>query len=200
MLSGLPSFFSTVFLKELYPTPASKGTSGIDSLPEEPGEGGASEVNGLQKVLEEANIKLASVATDIRGVSARAMLWAIVRGPAEAEALAELARGQLREKRGSLEKALYGPVKGYHRFLLAEQLAHLEYLKEALGRVSVEIEERLGPFEEELALLESIPGVGRRTAEVLLAEVGVELERFPTARHLASWAMPWEQRKWRQTL
>lgn len=148
----------------------------------------ASEVNRLQKVLEDANIKLASVASDITGVSARAMLQALVGGSQDPEGLAQLARGRLREKRGELVQALEGRVTAHHRFLLAEQLAHLDYLEEAIERVSKEIEGRLHPFEEELARLESIPGVGRGTAEVLLAEVGPRLERFPSTRHLASWA------------
>ena len=148
----------------------------------------ASEVNRVQKVLEDANIKLASVVTDIKGVSARAMLQAIVGGAKDPKALAHLARGRLKEKLPELERALAGRVTAHHRFLLAEQLAHLEYLEETIERLDTEVEARLRPFHKELARVASIPGMGRRTAEVLLAEVGTDLERFPTSRHLASWA------------
>jgi len=148
----------------------------------------ASEVNRLQKVLEDANIKLGSVVADISGVSARGMLRAIIGGEKAPEKLAGLARGRLKERREELEQALSGIVREHHRFLLAEQLAHLDYLEEAIERVSAEIERRLGPFEEEIAYLRTIPGVGRRTAETLLAEVGGDVSRFPTSGHLASWA------------
>jgi transposase len=148
----------------------------------------AREINRVQKVLEDANIKLASVVTEMTGVSALAMVQAIIGGTEDPEALAGLARGRLKAKRSELERALAGRVTTHHRFLLAEQLAHMEFLEEAIGRVSAEIERRLRPFEEDIARLDSIPGVSRRTAEVLLAEVGNDLQRFPTSRHLASWA------------
>jgi len=148
----------------------------------------ASEVNRLQKVLEDANIKLASVATDIMGVSPRAMLQAIIEGTEDAEVLSQLARGRMRVKRQELQRALAGLVTDHHRFMLAEQLAHLEFMDEAIKRVDAEVEARLRPFQEELACLDSIPGIGLRTAQMLLAEVGTALDRFPTSRHLASWA------------
>src|SRR5258707_11441274 len=148
----------------------------------------ANEVNRLQKVLEGANIKLASVATDILGKSGRDMLEALVGGASDSALLAQLARGRLREKLPQLEQALAGQFGAHHRFLLAQQLAHIDFLDASLERVSTEIAERVGPFEAEVARLQSIPGVGQRTAEVLAAEVGVDLTRFPTARHLASWA------------
>ena len=131
----------------------------------------ASEVNRLQKVLEDANIKLASVVTDITGVSARSMLEAIVGGAEDPEALTQLARRRLRQKLQELRRALEGRVTNHHRFILTEQLAHLDFLEEATERVSVEIKARLSPFHVELRCLDSIPGVGQRTAEVLLAEV-----------------------------
>jgi transposase len=148
----------------------------------------ANEVNRLQKVLEGANIKLASVATDILGKSGRDMLEALVGGASDSALLAQLARGRLREKLPQLEQALAGQFGTHHRFLLAQQLAHIDFLDASLERVSTEIAERVRPFEAEVARLQSIPGVGRRTAEVLVAEIGVDLTRFPTARHLASWA------------
>jgi len=148
----------------------------------------ATEVNRLQKTLEGANLKLASVATDILGVSGRAILEAVAAGESEAAVLAGLARGRLREKRTELERALAGQVKPHHRLLIAEHLEHIGYLNEAIARVSREIEERLRPFEDSLARLQTVPGVGLRTAEVLMAEVGTDMSRFPSHRHLASWA------------
>jgi transposase len=153
----------------------------------------ANEVNRLQKVLEGANIKLASVATDILGKSGRDMLEALVGGASDGALLAQLARGRLREKLPQLEQALAGQFGAHHRFLLAQQLAaqqlaHSDFLDASRERVSTESAKRVRPFEAEVARLQSIPGVGRRTAEVLVAEMGVDLTRFPTARHLASWA------------
>ena len=139
-------------------------------------------------MLEDANIKLASVVTDITGVSARSMLEAIVGGSEDSEALAQLARKRLRQKLQELQKALEGRVPDHHRFILAEQLAHLDFLEEAIERVSMEIRARLSPCHEELRCLDSIPGVRLRTAEVLLAEVETSMERFPAPGHLASWA------------
>lgn len=145
-------------------------------------------VQRIQKVLEGANIKLASVATDVMGVSSRAMLEALLRGQTDPAVLADLAKGRLREKRPQLERALAGVVRPHQQFLLAEHLGHLDYLEEAIARVSAQVEERLRPFEAEIQLLDTIPGVNRRVAEVLLAEIGTDLVRFPTAQHLASWA------------
>jgi transposase len=148
----------------------------------------AAEVNRLQKTLEGANIKLASVATDIMGASGRAMLAALVAGTTDAQTLAELAKGRLREKLPDLERALTGQMAAHQRFLLAQQLAHIDFLGSTIDRVSAEIAERLRHFEATLARLDTIPGVGRRIAEVLVAEIGADMTRFPTSRHLASWA------------
>ncbi len=148
----------------------------------------AAEINRIQKVLEGANIKLASVASDVLGASGRAMLEAIIGGTTDPATLADLARGRLREKRPALERALQGCVGPHQRFLLAEQLCHLDALDESIARVSAEIAERLRPFEAELERLDSIPGVGRQTAEAILAEIGTDMSRFPSAEHLASWA------------
>jgi transposase len=148
----------------------------------------ATEVNRLQKVLEGANIKLASVATDLLGKSGRDILEALVGGTTESTVLAQLARGRMREKIPQLEHALVGQFSAHHRFLIAQQLAHIDFLDAALERVSAEIGERLRPFEPQMERVQTIPGVGRRTAEVLVAEIGTDLTRFPSARHLASWA------------
>jgi len=148
----------------------------------------AAEVNRLQKTLEGANIKLAAVATDIAGKSGRQMVAALVGGTTDPAALADLAKGRMREKLPALERALAGSVGPHQRFLLAEQLAHVEYLDASIDRVSREIQERLRPDEDAIARLVTIPGVARRTAEVLVAEIGTDMRQFPTARHLASWA------------
>ena len=144
--------------------------------------------NRLQKVLEDANIKLAGVVTDIQGVSAWAMLQAIVEGNTDPEAMANLAKGLLRKKRPQLVSALSGRVKPHHRFLIAEHLSQIEYLEEAIQRIGAEVEERLRPFELQVKRLDSIPGISRQIAEVLLAEIGWDMSRFPTDKHLASWA------------
>ena len=145
-------------------------------------------INRLQKVLEEANIKLASVVSDIHGVSARRMLEALVAGETDTEQLAGLAKGRLKDKHGQLVQALSGRLKPHQSFLIAEHLAQIDYLEGAIERLSHQIEERLRPFEQELGWLDTIPGVNRRTAEVLWAETGGDMGRFATARHLASWA------------
>jgi len=145
-------------------------------------------VNRLQKVLEDANLKLAGVATDVMGKSGRVMLEAILAGATNPEQLAELAKGRLRKKIPQLKQALSGRVREHHRFLLVEQLSHIDYLDEAIERLSGEIAERLRPFQAEIERLDTIPGINRLIAEVLLAEIGPDMNRFPDAHHLASWA------------
>jgi transposase len=146
------------------------------------------EVNRLQKTLEGANIKLGSVATDIMGKSGREMLDQLVGGSTDAMALADLARGRLRAKIPALERALVGRFGAHQRFLVGQQLAHIDYLDETIARLSAEIAERVRPFEDALTRLDEIPGVGRITAEVIVAELGTDMTRFPTAAHAASWA------------
>lgn len=148
-------------------------------------------VNRLQKVLEDANIKLASVVTDVQGVSAQAMLAALVRGVTDAAQLADLARGRLRNKLEELEQALTGRVRGHHRFLLAELLCHLDFVDERIAHLEAEIERRLADmpdFVEAVERLDTIPGVDRLTAIAIVAEIGVDMSRFPSDRHLSSWA------------
>jgi transposase len=144
--------------------------------------------NRLQKTLEGANIKLAAVATDILGKSGREILTALVDGQTDAAELAQLARGRLREKLPELERALAGRVEAHQRFLVAEQLAHVDFLEASIDRVSAEVAERLRPDDAALANLDTIPGIGRQVAEALVAEIGTDMGRFPSARHLASWA------------
>jgi transposase len=144
--------------------------------------------NRLHKQLQDAGIKLASVATDILGVSGRAMLAALVQGTTDPEVLAELARGRLRLKLPALRQALRGRFRDHHAFLVSQLLAHLDYLEDTITTVSARIAEHMAPFEEHVARLDTIPGVGRTTAEALVAEIGVDMGPFPSDRHLASWA------------
>lgn len=176
-------------------------------------------VNRVQKLLEGANIKLSSVASNVMGVSARAMLAEIAAGQTDAAWMADLARGRMRNKISELEKALTGIVQPHHRFLLAQQLGHIDFLDEQIETISRAIGEQLesmgwpdAPSEPNnsadgerrtevtdesvlpltwdaaVALLDTIPGVDRRIAEVMLAEMGLNMSQFPTAKHLASWA------------
>ena len=145
-------------------------------------------INRLQKVLEDSNIKLASVVSDIMGMSAQAILKALLEGQTDPSLLADLAQGRLRAKREQLEHALVGSFQPHHRFLIQEHLTHIDYLDEAIARLSREIAEQLRPYERLLGLLDTIVGINRRLAEVVLAEIGTDVQRFATAKHLASWA------------
>ena len=148
----------------------------------------AREANRLQKLLEDANIKLSDVASDVLGASGRAMLAALCEGNNDPAALAELARGKLRAKLPALETALQGRFSSHHALLLSHLLSHIDYLDHSIDSLSAEIEERLDPFAQQRELLCTIPGVAERTAEVILAELGPDMGRFPSHRHAASWA------------
>jgi transposase len=173
-------------------------------------------VNRVEKLLESTNIKLSSVVTDVMGVSAKAMLSELAAGADDPQALAELAKGRLRNKLKELEAALTGTVEEHHRFILAKQLGHIDFLDEQVEAMSQEISRHLarmasppGPAEpnssqaepgseteprpplswsQAVDLLDTIPGVDRRTAEVILAEIGLDMSQFPTADDLVSWA------------
>ena len=145
-------------------------------------------VNRVQKVLESANIKLSSVATNVMGVSGRAMLEALIAGSASPEQMAELAKGRMREKREQLTKAMEGRVQAHHRFVLTELLCQIDNIEETITRFDQEIEAYCSPFEEVVELLDTIPGVGREAAEIIVSEIGNDMSRFPTADHLAAWA------------
>ena len=146
-------------------------------------------INRLQKTLEDANLKLASVASDLMGRSVRDMLAALLAGEVDPSVLAQLARGRMRAKRDLLEQALQGLLKPHHRFpARVNNSLTLTRLPEAIERMSTEIAERLRLDERPLQRLETIPGIKRRLAEVILAEIGSDMSRFPSARHLASWA------------
>ena len=146
------------------------------------------EANRLHKALEDTGIKLDCVASDILGASGRAMLNALCAGTTDADLLAGLAKGRLRTKLPQLREALEGRFEPHHALVIGAILAHLDFLDDQIERLSVAIEEELRPFEHAVELLCSIPGVQRRSAEVIVAEIGIDMSRFPTAGHLASWA------------
>lgn len=144
--------------------------------------------NRIQKVLEDANIKLASVATDVLGVSGRAMLKSMIDGQSDAATLAEMARKRLRGKIPQLKEALQGHVDDHHRFLLGQILAQVEFIENQIAQVEARIEALMGPFEEAVARADTVPGVERTAAQGIIAEIGPDMSRFPTAAHLSSWA------------
>lgn len=146
------------------------------------------EAQRLDKVLQSAGIKLSSVASKVLGVSGRAMLDALVSGTTDPDVLADLARGKLRAKLPALKDALMGGFTAHHAFVVSEILAKIDYLDEAIARLSDEIERVIAPFSDKVELLVTIPGVERRSAEMLIAEIGADMSVFPSHRHLASWA------------
>jgi len=143
--------------------------------------------NRLHKVLQDADLKLSSVMTDILGVSGRQILSQLATGHSDPVALADLARGRLRAKLPALRQALAGRFSEHHAFLLSHLLADLDYLEESMTTLAERIEQKLAPFAQELDCLGTIPGVKRINAAVLIAEVGTDMSRFPTDTHLASW-------------
>ena len=147
----------------------------------------AQEVNRLYKVLEDSGLKLTSVLTDVMGVSGRAMLTALVAGTTDPTVLADLARGKLRKKLPTLQRALQGRFRGHHAFLIEQSLAKIDFLDETIERVTTAIDERLVPFEPLLTALDTIPGIDRIGAISIVAETGGDMRRFPTAGHLCSW-------------
>ncbi|GAB6170647.1 IS110 family transposase [Paradesulfitobacterium aromaticivorans] len=146
------------------------------------------EVNRLQKVLEGGNIKLSSVASDVLGVSARNMLEAIIKGEKDTSILADFALKRLKRKKEELKLALEGRIGDHQLQMIEIQLAHIDYINGVINGLDEEIEKRMAPFAKDLELLDSIPGVGKQTAEQILAEIGTDMSRFPTPGHLCSWA------------
>jgi transposase len=148
----------------------------------------ADECNRIQKLLEGCNIKLASVATDILGVSGWEMLEALAEGQTDPAKLADLAHGRLRRKIPQLTEALHGRVRETQRWLLREQLEHIRQLGQQIVKLNDKIEELMVPFAPLIEKLDKIPGVAPQTAQMILAEIGTDMSRFPSAQHLASWA------------
>lgn len=148
----------------------------------------AREVNRIQKVLEGGNIKLASVASNVLGVSARNMLEALIKGEEDTRVLADFAQKKLKSKKAELKLALEGRLGPHQLLMIEKQLGHIDYLDDLIKELDEEIEKRMLPFSKDLELLDSIPGVGKRTAQQIIAEVGTDMSRFPTPGHLCSWA------------
>jgi transposase len=148
----------------------------------------ADESNRIQKLLEDCNIKLASVASDILGASGWDMLTAIVAGETDPQKLAEMARGRMRSKIPQLVQALQGVIRPNQRWLLGQQLEHVRHLQRMINELDQQIDQLLSPFLPQVQKLCEIPGISRSLAEVLIAEMGVDMRQFPTAAHLASWA------------
>jgi transposase len=148
----------------------------------------AQEVNRLCKVLEDAGLKLSTVASDVLGASGRAMVEALVAGTTDPTVLADLARGRLRKKLPDLRRALQGRFRPVHAFLLEQILAKIDFLDETLDRITAELDRRLVPFEPMLTALDTIPGVDRIGAISIVAETGGDMTRFPSAAHLCSWS------------
>jgi len=144
--------------------------------------------NRIQKVLEDANIKLASVATDALGASGRAILEAMLAGEQDAARLAELSKGLLRNKIPELKLALEGRMTEHHRFLLRQLFDHLRFTESKLSQIEQEIDRRMRPFQDEVIRLCTIPGVDQVTAWGILSEIGLDMNQFPSAEHLSSWA------------
>lgn len=148
----------------------------------------ADAVNRVHKLLEGANIKIASVASNILGKSGRAMLDAMLAGETDLDALADLAQGQLRKKRAALRQALDGRLAAHQRLLLAQLLTQIDFLSEQIMQLADAIADRLVPMQAAVDLLKTIPGVSATAAAAILAEIGTDMSRFPSAKHLASWA------------
>ncbi len=176
---------------QFHPAGVDSHPAGDDSVPQDPGpaarrrsQSPAEDARGCQHQA----IKLAAVATDVLGLSGRAMFAALLDGEQDPDVLANLARGRLRAKLPELRQALEGRVQPHHLVLIGQILAHIDALDEAIAQVQVEIERHLAPFEEVLALLQTIPGIKAIAAAAILAEIGPDMSRFPSAGHLASWA------------
>ena len=145
------------------------------------------EVNRLHKLLETANIKLASVATDIMGVSGKAMLQALLEGTTDPDLLADLSKGVLRKKIPELKKALAGRFTPHHRLLLGTILTHIDFLDETIADLGKEITADMAPFQKEAEMLDAVTGISMRVAETIISEIGINMTAFPTEKHLASW-------------
>jgi len=146
------------------------------------------EKNRVEKLLEDAQIKLSVVASDIFGVSGREMMAALIAGERNPQVLAQLARASMRTKIPQLEEAFVGYFTEHHRFLLAKMLARIDAIDADIADLDTQIEAQLAPFADAAARLDEIPGVGATAAAVIIAEVGVDMTRFPTPAHLSSWA------------
>ena len=148
----------------------------------------SSHVQRLQKTLEDANIKLDSLITDIIGLSGRSMIEALIAGESDPNALAALAHRRIKASPAELEAALRGRVTEHHRFMLRLHLQHIDALDAAINQIDQEVDANIEPFRAAVKILSTIPGISALSAEVIVAEIGIDMSRFPTAGHLISWA------------
>src|SRR4029077_11959381 len=148
----------------------------------------AREVQRIQKVLEDAGIKLDSVISDVLGKSSRQMLEALIAGERDPEALAELSKTRMRAKIPDLRLALVGRFGEHHALMARMHLDHIDHLDEMIDRLDQEVAREMAPFAEAAGRVVSVPGLGQHTTQAILAEIGIDMSRFPTAAHLASWA------------
>jgi transposase len=148
----------------------------------------SSHIQRLQKTLEDANIKLDSVITDIMGLSGRRMIEAMIAGETDPDALAALAHRRIKASPAALEAALRGRVTDHHRFMLRLLLQHVDAIDAAIGQIDQEVDDKIEPFRTAITILKTIPGISDLSAEVIVAEIGIDMSRFPTDGHLISWA------------
>jgi transposase len=148
----------------------------------------AREKQRMEKLLEDAGVKLSVVATDIFGVSGRAIITALIAGELDGHRLAELAKGRMRTKLPALAEALTGRFNEHHAYLAGQILRHVDMINEQVGELNDRIHTEIAPYQQQIDLLDTIPGVDQDTAQTILAEIGPDMDRFPTAGHLASWA------------
>ncbi len=185
---GVPACRGGSFAVELGAAQADPGAQESDSVSQDADPGARREANRLHKALEDTGITLDCVATDILGVSGRRMLEALIAGTTDAEVLADLAKGRLRAKIPALKPALEGRVDHPHAVWIGAILAHIDFLDEQIASLTETIGEQIAPSTPAAELLCTIPGVQRRTAEVIVSQIGVDMSVFPSAKHLASWA------------
>jgi transposase len=184
---GLPADRARLGARELRTAPAQRELRDLVRYRKAKIQERGREVQRIEKTLQDAAIKLSSVASEVLGKSARLMLDALISGTHDPNVLADLAKGALRKKIPALREALQGRFTGHHALLIGQMLAQIDFLDETIQTLSERIEELTRPFSREIELLDTIPGVDKRAAEMLLAEIGPDMSRFPTDAHLASW-------------
>lgn len=148
----------------------------------------SAEKNRIQRVLEDANIKISSVATDTFGVSGSEIIDELMKGELRIEEISDLARGRLRKKREEIKEALVGNFGSHHKFMIKASLNHIRSIEEIIEKIDKEIDEKINKYREEYELLQSIPGVDSNTSASIIAEIGVDMSKFPTESHISSWA------------
>ncbi len=147
-----------------------------------------SEKNRVEKVLEDCNIKLSSVASDTFGVSGMLILDELLSGETQVERLADLCKGRLRKKKKAMEEALVGVITPHHKFMIEASREHIKHLQTLIEKIDKQIDEKIAPYQQQIELLKTIPGVDTEGARQIISEIGVDMDHFPNEQHLASWA------------